>query len=59
MCKIICRYPQIVRDLTLTMYESEDSKYTIRLNESTKHMKITETKIKLLQFRNERLYPIF
>ena len=32
ICKIICKYPQIVRDLTFTMYESEDSKYTIEVN---------------------------
>ena len=32
ICTIICRYAQIVRDSTLTKYESEDSKYTIRAN---------------------------
>ena len=33
------------------MHESEDSKYTIKVNKKNKHMKITETKVKLPQFR--------
>ena len=40
------------------MYDSEDSKYTVRVNKYFKHMNITETRIKLLQFRNDCLYPI-
>ena len=33
------------------MHESEDSEYTIKVNKKNKHMKITETKVKLPQFR--------
>ena len=34
ICKIISRYRKIVQDLTLTKYESEDSKYTIIVNKN-------------------------
>ena len=57
ICKIICRYTQIVQDLTLIKYESEDSKYTIRLNKYTTHMKIAENEIKLSPSWNDWLYP--
>ena len=37
------------------MYESENFKCTVRVNKQTKHMKITETTMKLVQFCNDWL----
>ena len=51
ICKIICRYALIVRELTLAKYDSRNFKYRVRVNNKL-HIDDYTTEIKISQFRS-------